>query len=315
MTPKSILRNSLIATGIALASPIIHANESNFKKDRAAILALAGKFEITFNFHETYSTANGYEIKTKKYSEKAHELVKVVEDTDTRIVLQHLLQVEGDEGSMVVKHWGQVWTFEDKEILEYQGETTWKKRQLNTDEARGTWSQYVTQTDDSPRYESYGKWDHSMGLSQWVSGQTNRPLPRREYKTRKDYDILVGINTHIITPQGWVHEQSNRKLVKRDNKRHYLCHERGFNTYFRVPDHDFSVAESYWKTHSKFRESVRAHWMALINKSNDVKYTRRINGKSMRKALHMLMADPEEKKAAAPEDIPKTLTPYLIKDR
>jgi hypothetical protein len=27
------------------------------------------------------------------------------------------------------------------------------------------------------------------------------------------------------------------------------------------------------------------------------------------------MADPEEKKAAAPEDIPKTLTPYLIKDR
>lgn len=310
MTKKTTtLRKAALCAGLAFVSPQAQADETAFEKDRAAILAMAGKFEVTFNFHETYTTAGSYEIKEKKYSEKAHELVKVIEDDGKRIVLQHLLQVENGEGTMVVKHWGQVWTYEDTGILEYQGGTAWKNKTLSAADAKGTWSQYVTQTDDSPRYESHGTWDHSGGTSQWVSAPTNRPLPRREYKVRKDYDLIVGVNTHAITPKGWIHEQSNRKLVKRDGKLQYLCHERGFNTYFRVPEHDFSVAEAYWKKHSPFWKAVRAFWTKRIAASADVSYTRKINGKSMGKAVSLLIGD--EGTPDKPEAVPATLAPYL----
>ncbi|MGB1260176.1 MAG: DUF6607 family protein, partial [Akkermansiaceae bacterium] len=214
--------------------------QDTFKKDRAAILAMAGEYKVTFNFHETYAIKAGYELKRKAYKETAYEIVKVVEDSGKRIVLQHLLQVDDGLEVMVIKHWGQVWTFEDTEILEYQRGTTWKKQTLTPSAVKGTWSQYVTQTDDSPRYESYGKWNHTGATSIWTSNETPRPLPRREYSKRKDYDVVMGINTHAISPDGWIHEQSNRKLIKRNSALEYLCAERGFNTYEKVTEYDFS---------------------------------------------------------------------------
>lgn len=311
MKIKSILRHAIFIAGISLVSAFAQADDTSFKKDRAAILSMAGKFEVTFNFHETYSTSEEYTIKEKKYREQAHELVKVVQDTDRRIVLQHLLLVDDGTEIMVIKHWGQVWTFEDKDILEYQNNTTWKKKTLSSEATRGTWSQYVTQTDDSPRYESNGHWQHDRGISQWISAHTPRPLPRREYTKRKDYDLIIGANTHTITPNGWIHEQSNRKLIKRDGIEKFLCQERGFNTYIRVPEHDFSVAETYWKKHSLFWQSIRAHWTDHIAKSDSVSYTRKIDGVSMSKAVRRLMADVDENKPAKPEAIAATLSPYL----
>ena len=186
------------------------AEANNFEKDRKAILAMSGKFDVEFTFKETVPLVPGYELK-QPYRADALEIVKVVEDHENLIVLQHILLAEIGPVMQVVKHWGQVWKYEDPVMVEYQGKRTWKKRTLPAAEVKGTWTQLVTQVDDSPRYESWGKWTHEGNRSAWTSKDTCRPLPRREYTKRSDYDILRAVNRHVITPEGWVHEQENRK--------------------------------------------------------------------------------------------------------
>lgn len=46
-----------------------------------------------------------------------------------------------------------------------------------------------------------------------TSGETWRPLPRRELSERDGYDVLIGTNTHIVLPTGWVQEEHNVKAV------------------------------------------------------------------------------------------------------
>mgnify|MGYP006197439051 CR=1 FL=1 len=50
-------------------------------------------------------------------------------------------------------------------------------------------------------------------MSTWISDETWRPLPRREFSVRKDYEVLVGTNRHTITPDGWLQEENNLKRV------------------------------------------------------------------------------------------------------
>ena len=239
---------------------------------------MAGKFDVEFTFRETVPLVAGYELK-KPYRADALEIVKVVEDQENLIVLQHILLAEVGPVMQVVKHWGQVWKYEDPVIVEYQGERTWKKRTLKPSEVKGTWTQLVTQVDDSPRYESWGKWTHEGNRSAWTSKDTCRPLPRREYTKRSDYDILRAVNRHVITPDGWVHEQENRKWVKGENK--FLCHETGLNIYRRYDQEDFSKAESYWEATSEFWQHVRTEWRKVLREHETISYKKEVEGSSL----------------------------------
>ena len=226
--------------------------------DREAILAMAGEYEVTFDFEETVSLQPGYALKAP-YHEEATELVIVVEDSPERIVLQHLLAVSENR---VVKHWKQVWTWQDTRLVEYQGREKWAVRTLAPEAVAGTWSQLVTQVDDSPRYESYGKWEHDGGFSRWQSAPTARPLPRREHTKRDDYEILLAVNRHAITPGGWVHEQDNLKQVldQDGNLSKYLAREMGLNRYERTDAVNFTKAREYWERTSRFWGQVSSFW-------------------------------------------------------
>ena len=66
--------------------------KTKFEQDRQAILGMAGKYDVTFDFEETMAIRDGYELK-KPYLEHASEMVVVVEDTGETIAMQHLLVV------------------------------------------------------------------------------------------------------------------------------------------------------------------------------------------------------------------------------
>lgn len=269
------------------------------ESDRKAILAMAGKFKVHFHFQETLAFQPGYEV-TKPYNEDAHELVILAEDAGDRIALQHLLVVGSGR---VVHHWRQVWTYEDARINEFRGNNTWVTRILSPEEAKGTWSQLVTQVDNSPRYESWGSWNHDGGAARWTSAETWRPLPRREHTKRSDYDVIAGTNTQLLTANGWAHEQANTKLDLDPSKA--VAREEGLNTYVRDDQYDFSPATKFWENYSEFSNLVTEVWRDVLAKEDSYHLEDDIEVSGLRDEVEALRkaklpaAEAREKVAAA----------------
>jgi hypothetical protein len=227
--------------------------------DREAILGMAGEFAVTFRFAETTAVRPGYEPRPGPYTARGTELVVIIEDRPDRIQLQHLLLEPGS--GRVTKHWRQVWQYEPVELLEFAGKRRWQRRPLPAGNGTGAWSQTVHEVDDSPRYASYGHWVHGVDASTWTSAETWRPLPRREWTTRSDYDVLRGVNRHVVTRSGWRHEQDNEKLdLQRNPASPVIVRERGDNDYCRVTDVDFQPAWRYWSRSQRYWRAVREAW-------------------------------------------------------
>ncbi|MEY4932615.1 MAG: hypothetical protein RLZZ403_935 [Pseudomonadota bacterium] len=243
---------------------------SDFERDRRAILAMAGGYRVAFDFLEV-ADFRAEPKRDRPYQSWGTEYVYVAADRGTFISLQHLLvmRIVGRDGKVtepfVTKHWRQDWTYQDTEIVEYSGINRWQRRTLPPERVQGTWSQAVYQVDDSPRYESLGRWQHSAGASTWISGETWRPLPRREWSVRKDYNLLIGTNRHTVIATGWLQEENNVKAVidaagTLDATLPYLAREYGVARYERIRDYDFTAGDRYFERTRSFWEAVRAAW-------------------------------------------------------
>ncbi len=234
--------------------------------DRQAILAMAGAFRVSFTFRETVALAEAYELRPP-YETNAVELVEVIADEDDFISLQHILLVGADgPRPTVVKHWRQDWRYQDRELLVYAGHDCWRTEQRPAEAVRGTWSQSVHQTTDAPRYEAIGRWTHGPQGSWWESEITWRPLPRREHTVRDDYDVILGRNRHALTPDGWVHEQDNLKVVLDADGGVVgsLARETGVNVYERTDPAAVEPARRYWQEHAEAWATVRHAWTEVL---------------------------------------------------
>lgn len=229
--------------------------------DRTAILAMAGEYAVTFDFTETVVLKPGYARKPSKRT-GAHEVVIVVEDTPARIVLQHLLVVGGGH---VVKHWRQDWTWQAPTRFEFSADQSWSVRALSPALTTGAWTQCVYEVSDAPRYCGTARWVHDGTASTWESDRGWRPLPRREYTTRSDYNALGMVNRHTVTAEGWTHEQDNVKTVRDAAGMPVgtIVREFGFNEYRRARGVDFAPAYRYWRDTAGFWAAVRTRWDRL----------------------------------------------------
>jgi hypothetical protein len=243
------------------------------ERDRRAILAMAGTFRVSFDFLEVAGLRPGF-VPDRPYQSWATETVYVLRDEPTFVSLQHVLVMlmrgrdGGIEGPFVTKHWRQDWRYQDTELLTYRGRNTWAVERRRPADVRGTWSQAVFQVDDSPRYESAGRWEHFGNLSRWRSA-TWRPLPRREFSVRSDYQVLVGTNQHTITPLGWIQQEENLKVaLDEDGKplasEPVLAEEVGLNRYERLKDFDGSAADRYRARTEPFWDAVRDAWAEIV---------------------------------------------------
>ena len=252
-----------------LTEPSQTSNAPTFEADREAILAMSGEYSVTFQFKETVALREGYAL-TDPYVSAATEVIEVIEDSGTRIDMQHILLV----GSRIVKHWRQTWTYEPTMMYEFRGNLTWEPRAISASEGQGKWLQVVTQVDDSPRYSGFGAWEHRHNLSSWES-KAWRPLPRREYTKRSDYHVLIATNRHTITPTGWVHEQDNYKLVLGDEANPIIAREVGLNVYEKRADIDFSTVRTYWAETKEFWAHVRNSWTGIMDGERTVRLAKK----------------------------------------
>jgi hypothetical protein len=242
------------------------ANLAPVEQDRRAILALAGSYRVSFQFIETMGIAAGYHP-PRPYFSWGTEVVHVLQQSEQAVSLQHTLVMvfREEDGTMsdpmVMKHWRQDWNYQDCDLHTYRGNQVWARKTLPDQEAQGHWSQAVFQVDDSPRYETIGRWDHTGGVSRWSSDEAWRPLPRREFSVRDDYNVLAGTHAITVTPTGWVHEQDNRKLLVTADQEKIRCVacETGINRYERITAPDLTApADAYWAKTGDYWREVRA---------------------------------------------------------
>lgn len=233
-----------------------------FARDREAILAMTGDYDVTFHFEELVALAPDYALRPVKDS-GGQETVFVLEDSGDVIRLQHVLAVGPEDAPIVVKHWRQDWVYEPARVLEYAGLERWATRDVPEAERAGSWSQTVYQVDDSPRYAGVAKWRHADGVSTWESPVIWRPLARREATTRDDYNVMQVVNRHTITPWGWAHEQDNEKIVLGpDGSTRALVREAGVNSYRKTDDFPHASVDAYWARTADFWAAVRDRWDA-----------------------------------------------------
>lgn len=237
------------------------AVSADFERDRQSILAMAGDYSVTFDFRETVPLKAGYKPKDA-YITHAQEIVRVIEDRGDFISLQHILLVGGEE-KFPIKHWRQDWQFEPTSITRFVGGNGWQNIVLSPTESAGQWAQFVYQVDDGPRYAGLGAWRYDSGFAEWASDPSWRPLPRRDATKRTDYHAIEAVNRHAITPDGWVHEQDNTKLILMGDAPQALVREVGVNTYVHATDLPSDVAMDYWEKTKDLWQVVRAEWARL----------------------------------------------------
>ena len=220
--------------------------QSKKMKDIDAIKSMCGCFEIEFNFAETFVLIDDENYKKSKvYKAKALEWGQLVEDTNDKISIQHLLIVGSDQFPSIIKHWRQDWIYQNVDLYQFHKENTWKYIELEKRKAKKAWTQKVYQVDDSPRYEASAQWIHNNNKSYWESF-TDAPLPRREYTKRNDYNVMLRGNRHEIVSGGWIHDQDNKKVRRGDNKDIPIAYEKGFSTYTKVDDEKCIAAVNWW---------------------------------------------------------------------
>ena len=253
----------------------IAKSSSVAEKGRAAILAMQGEHKVNFDFNETVILQPGYERHAAK-STGAFEVVVVVEDSPDKVVLQHILVV-GD--GHVVKHWRQDWIYQASERFEFVADQTWAVKPMADHQQEGQWTQCVYEVSDAPRYCGTGSWNHRYGVSTWTSDRTWRPLPRREYTVRDDYNALNVENRHTVTAQGWTHEQDNTKTVRHGaNTQATIVREFGFNNYRRIDGYDFSPAYEYWQKTADYWAEVREAWSARFDSNKKIFLKTEVDG-------------------------------------
>ena len=266
-----------LATTPALADgPIADRGEAVetaiYEQDRATILAMAGDYKVRFDMQESTPWVEDYTPLDRKIS-GGHESVRVIEDTGTRIVLQHLLVAEHEGETFVIKHRRQDWEYEPARILAYTGPDRWQWVEVPERMRNGRWSQTVYQVDDSPRYAGWGEWETTHGIRRWRSNWTWRPLARRDAVRDPVYDRYAAINRHQLTPTGWIHWQDNTKMQPAAGSAETLepvVQEYVLNTYTRFDGYDVAAADAYWAATKDYWAAVRAKWAEVAERKSGI---------------------------------------------
>jgi hypothetical protein len=276
-----MLRSVLLTCLYLLA---LIAAKAQDKQDVEAIKSLCGCYEVEFKYIETFSPDKNYKLKDK-YVAKALEWGVLIESSDNRLVIQRILVIDD---SMVVKHWREDWTYQNTEFLTYFHDDIWKKQRVSPETVKGQWTQSVWETNDAPRYQGSAIWVHQNGEHFWRN-TADAPLPRREYTKRSDYNVMKRGNTIQLTDSGWVHEQDNVKIIRKDGQPDLiLVQEKGYNIYRKVDDKKCFAAQDWWAKNQDYWKQVRASWDALIAKKDIITIKREVRNGSLQRRLEDL---------------------------
>lgn len=261
------------------------------KEDIAAIKKLCGCFAVTFNYAETFTN----DTVKKRYAHPLDnfavtEYAYPIEERRNKIVIQHLLVIPDEKGT-VIKHWREDWQYEQREIWQYTNAREWTKVNRPLSDVKGQWTQSVWEVSDAPRYTGTSEWVQVNKENLWTS-TTDAPLPRREYTTRHDYNVLNRTNRMHVTEAGYLHEQDNKKIIRKAGiADSVLAEEKGYNKYVRLPESSCAQAKAFWTAaRAGYWKDVRLTWTEKMNTSEKITLLSKVDGNYLFEKLDELSA-------------------------
>jgi hypothetical protein len=304
MHKKIYIRKILLNILILLIISTLEA-QTKKKKDIKSIKEMCGCFEIRFNFAETFVKTGDENYKpSKNYSSGGLEWAQLITDNKNEISIQHILISGSKERPYIIKHWRQDWLYQNTDFYMYNYNNNWNYVKKDKKEVKGQWTQKVFQVDDSPRYEGSGSWVHVDGKSYWEN-TTSAPLPRREYSKRSDYNVMERGNRQEISLTGWVHDQNNKKINRKNgNKDIVLAHEKGHNNYVKVEDSKCESAVKWWVENENKWKNVRNKWEEVYGRNKDLNLKKSVN----KTPLYMVLFSEEIKEK---NEINSTIESYI----
>ena len=278
-------------TFIAFACIAAITVKSQNNKDIENLKNLCGCFEVSFKYAETFSPDSSYKFHEREEINGAIELALPIIQTANKISIQHLLIIADD---IVIKHWREDWTYENPTIWKYTDTKTWVKEQMNENNTKRKWTQTVWEVSDEPRYQGISQFANVEGKQLWQN-TTDAPLPRREYTKRSDYNILNRTNRLTITDSGYVHEQDNKKIIRKNGINKLLVEEKGFNIYKKIEASKCEAAKKYWAQNNKYWLKVENVWATYTNSHHIIKLKTSVDGKMLNQYLNEILKNYNDK--------------------
>ena len=74
-------------------------------------------------------------------------------------------------------------------------------------------------------------------------------------------------------------------MRKANEKDFVLAHEKGYNTYVRVPDSRCKSAQDWWTSHSSKWQTVRNKWSDVYGRNTNLSLKKKVDNKALYKHL------------------------------
>ncbi len=173
---------------------------------RDKVVQLAGCYAVTYRFYEDGEQDNFNQ--NHGLVTEIRELITLVEDKPQTLTLQH---ASFNREGVAVPHWHEVWAY---------GPAGW---------TQSVYSRTPENSARELRYRCTAPWS----LNRWHCAAGRATKPFRDSGApfgfqRLDYAWLDRTNTILVTPRGWAHSESNKKM---DETGQLVSYELGFITY------------------------------------------------------------------------------------
>jgi hypothetical protein len=183
-----------------------------FPKTLEKVKYLAGCFDVTYRFVED----GVHDLFSEEYrlDKPTREWIGFKSAAKNIFVLQHAT-ISNDH---VDSHFHEVWEY-------HPNENTWTQE---------VWNRTYEDEGRELRYQCTAPW--KMNTWQCDAGRAKKPFRDSGAPfgfNRTDYELLARENTLLVTPQGWVQNEHNKKITSSGT---LVSHELGWITYRRLED-------------------------------------------------------------------------------
>ena len=266
------------------------------QNDLNTVKSLAGCYLVDYNYSERKALASDYKLDPRVYDVSGFavkELVKVVDEGENFVRLQHFMQADSKQGKtlFMMRHHAEIWKknaqFKYKYIGNFDGQNRWDVEALN-----GQWVRFVANLDDGLRYQCAGSWDEQSYHPKF-SCDAYSPIPGRETRDmgRKDYNTMQRHTSIELFGNSWLEKQINQKIIFDKGEKIPLAEEIGKVWSVRLHDSECSNVDQWANARQAFWDILADVWKEALDGSSDYHEIKLVDGSTRSHKIGILMRD------------------------